>query len=193
VYSARRRRTGPVYFKVPLDTSLFANEALVVTELAALFPDDVPTPLAVDSDRRFLVLRDSGPVVGWSAPIETREDVLRAAARLQIRSAVHVDRLLAAGCLDRRLNWLADQATNWPTEVDLSRWLRSDEVAELRSASPRLAQMCAQLASLPVPHTIVHGDLHLGNVVDEAADREFGTATTRFLRSMVEALRTRAA
>jgi hypothetical protein len=156
--------SGAVFFKVALDTPLFANEASVVTELAALFPDEVPTPLAIDRGRRFLVLAHAGPVVGWGAPIEIREDVMRAAARLQIRSAPHVGRLLAAGCLDRRLDWLATKSTEWLTEVDLSHWLSTDEIAELRSAGLRLSDMCAELASLPVPQTIVHGDLHLGNV-----------------------------
>jgi hypothetical protein len=156
--------SGPVYFKRALDTPLFANEGPVVAELAALFPADVPKPLAVDPDRRFLVLADAGPIVGWDASIETREEVMRAAARLQIRSAPHVDRLLAAGCIDRRLDWLAVQAIRWPDEVDLSPWLSFDDVALVRSAGRRLAQMCAELAALPVPHTIVQGDLHLGNV-----------------------------
>ncbi len=156
--------SGAVFFKVALDTPLFANEASVVAELATLFPGEIPSLLAADPDRRFLVLADAGPVVGWSAPIEIREDVMRAVARLQIRSAPHVGRLLAAGCNDRRLDWLAAQSSEWLTEVDLSRWLPADEIAELRSAEPRLSEMCADLASLPVPHTIVHGDLHLGNV-----------------------------
>ncbi len=156
--------SGPVFFKTALDTPLFANEASVVAELAALFPGEVPTPLAVDLDRRLLVLEDAGQVVGWRAPVETREDVMRAVAQLQIRSASHVERLLAAGCIDRRLDWLAEQTTSWSTQVDLSRWLSADEVAELRSAERRLAEICAELASLPVPHTIVQGDLHLGNI-----------------------------
>jgi hypothetical protein len=33
----------PVYFKVALDTPLFANEGPVVAELAVLFPGEVPT------------------------------------------------------------------------------------------------------------------------------------------------------
>ena len=155
---------GLMYFKTWLDTPLFAPEGSVVTELARLFPDEIPTPVAVDLDRRYLVVRDAGPIVGWHAPIETREEVIRAAARMQKRSAPHVDRLLAAGCLDRRLDWLAERASSWLSEVDLSRWLPAEDVAQLRSAGERLAGMCAELAALPVPHTIVHGDLHFGNV-----------------------------
>ena len=120
---------GPVYLKVALDTPLFANESLVVAELDALFPGTVPKPVAVDRDRRFLALRDAGPVVGWQAPIDSREEFVRAAAQLHIRSVPHIDRLLAAGCLDRRLDWLADQSTGWLARVDLSRWLSADEIA----------------------------------------------------------------
>jgi hypothetical protein len=153
---------GLVYFKTWLDTELFANEASVVTELATLFPSEIPPPMALD--RRYLVVRDAGPIVGWQASIETREEVIRAAARIQKRSAPHVDRLLAAGCLDRRLDWLAEQATSWLSEVDLSKWLPAEDVAQLRSAGGRLADLCADLAALPIPHTIVHGDFHFGNV-----------------------------
>ena len=155
---------GLVYFKTWLDTELFANEASVVTELARLFPDEIPTPMAADLDRRYLVIRDAGPIVGSQAPIGTREEVICAVARMQKRSAPHVDRLLAAGCLDRRLDWLAEQASSWLSEVDLARWLPAEDVTQLRSAAGRLASMCAELAALPVPDTIVHGDLHFGNV-----------------------------
>ena len=155
---------GPVYFKAALDTALFANEGPVVAELDALFPGTVPKPLAVDPDRRFLALRDAGPVVGWQAPVDSREKSYGVAAHLHIQSAPHIDRLLAAGCLDRRLDSLADQATGWPAQVDLSRWLFADEIADLHSGGQRLARMCTELAALPIPATIVHGDLHLGNV-----------------------------
>jgi aminoglycoside phosphotransferase (APT) family kinase protein len=67
-------------------------------------------------------------------------------------------RLLEAGCLDRRLPWLADQAERWLPAVeetgrlpgiDAATWLSQDELAELGAA---------------VPPSLVHGDLHLGNV-----------------------------
>jgi hypothetical protein len=54
-----------------------------------------------------MALADFGPEVGWDAPVAVREDVLGTFARLQIQAASQVDRLLGAGCLDRRLPWLA--------------------------------------------------------------------------------------
>jgi hypothetical protein len=124
---------GDVWFKASRDSPLFVNEAVLTRELAGLFPDHVPAPLAVDA----------------------------------------VDRLLGAGCLDRRLAWLSAQAEGWLPAVqetgrlagiDAATWLSADEVAELAAAGPRLAAMCGELAAFAVPATLLHGDLHLSNV-----------------------------
>ncbi|HVQ96595.1 MAG TPA: aminoglycoside phosphotransferase family protein, partial [Mycobacteriales bacterium] len=155
---------GDVYFKATLRLPLFANEGRVMAALAELFPADIPAPLAVDPERRWMLLPDLGPEVGWNAPIEVLEQVLRAFAGLQIRSVGSLDRLLAAGCLDRTPQWLARQATEWPATVDLSRWLSAGEAAELTAAATGLASACAALAGQPLPSTLGHGDMHLGNV-----------------------------
>jgi hypothetical protein len=155
---------GDVYFKATTQLPLFVDEGAVMVVLAELFPAEVPAPLAVDRRRGWMLLPDVGPEIGWSAPVEVREDVVRAFARLQIRSAGSVDRLLQAGCLDRRPQWLARQATQWPATVDLSRWLSAAEVAELTACVAGLAAASAALADQPVPATLGHGDMHLGNV-----------------------------
>ena len=165
--------SGDVWFKASRDLPLFVNEAVLIRELAGLFPGHVPAPLAVDAERRWMALADFGPEVGWDAPAADREDVLATFARLQIQAASQVDRLLAAGCLDRRLPWLAAQAERWLPAVDetgrlpgidAATWLSAGEAAELAAAGPRLAAMCGELAAAAVPATLLHGDLHLGNV-----------------------------
>ena len=88
---------GDVWFKASRDSPLFVNEAVLTRELAGLFPDHVPAPVAVDAERRWMALRDFGAELGWDAPVEVREDVLRTFARLQVRAAPQVDRLLGAG------------------------------------------------------------------------------------------------
>jgi hypothetical protein len=164
---------GDVYFKAMRESPPFVNEGVVMRALAELFPDHVPAPLAVDAERRWLVLADFGQALGWEAPVEVREEVLRTFARVQIQAAAHVDRLLGAGCLDRRLGWLAAQAERWLPAIDetgrlpgidQATWLSADEVAELRAAGPQLAAMCGELAASAIPPTLVHGDLHLSNV-----------------------------
>lgn len=155
---------GDVYFKATAQSPLFVNEGPVMAALADLFAGDVPAPLALDASRRWMLLPDFGPELGWQAPVEVLEEVLRAFARLQIRSAGSIDRLLSVGCFDRTPRWLAGQATGWLASTDLSRWLSSAQAAKLRAAGPDLALRCAELAELPVPCTIGHGDMHLGNV-----------------------------
>ena len=164
---------GDVYFKAVPDSPLFVNEAVVTGELAALFPNHVPAPLAVDAGRRWMALADFGAELGWNTPVAVREDVLRTFARLQIQAASQIDRLLGAGCLDRRLPWLAAQAERWFPAIgetgrlpgiDAATWLSADEMAELCTAGPQVAAICDQLAAYAIPPSLVHGDLHLGNV-----------------------------
>ncbi|HYN18704.1 MAG TPA: hypothetical protein VEY96_11525, partial [Actinomycetes bacterium] len=104
---------GDVWFKANLAAPLFVDEGTVMGTLARLFPDRVPAPLAVDAGRGWMVLADFGEEVGWGAPVGVVEEVARAHARMQVEAAAHVDRLLAAGCHDRRLDRLAAEAEAW--------------------------------------------------------------------------------
>ena len=169
---------GDVYLKAVPDAPLFANEGVVMGALAGLFPDHVPVPLAVDAGRRWTALADFGGELGedehgWDVPFQVRKEVTRTFARMQVQAAPHVERLLAAGLLDRGLGWLAAQAEGWLPEVDATgrlpgidaaTWLSTEEAAELRAAVPRLVAMCGELAGYAVPPSLVHGDLHLANV-----------------------------
>jgi Ser/Thr protein kinase RdoA (MazF antagonist) len=119
---------------------------------------------------------------GGEAPVEVREDVLRTFARMQVQAAPHVDRLLGAGCLDRRLTRLAAQAEAWLPAVDETgrlpgidpaTWLSAAETAELRAAVPTLTARCRALAAYAIPPSIVHGDLHLANVATGARGHRF--------------------
>jgi aminoglycoside phosphotransferase (APT) family kinase protein len=166
---------GDVWFKTNIASPLFVNEGVVMRALAELFPDRVPAPLAVDSERGWMVLAGFGGRVGWDASLEAVEEVARSFARMQVEAAGHVDRLLAAGCHDRRLDRLAARAAAWLPEVgadgrlpamDAATWLSGDEAAALAAAVPRIHACCQELAGLAVPPSLVHGDLHLGNVAE---------------------------
>jgi hypothetical protein len=164
---------GDVYLKASVDSPLFGDEGAMTALLAELYPDSVPAPPAVDRDRRLTLLADFGEVIGWNAPADIRDEALRAFARIQVDATAHTGRLLAAGFLDRRLDWLAAEARAWLPEIeatgrlpsiDASTWLSPEEMAEVRDAGPRLAELCAELATFAIPPSLVHGDLHLGNV-----------------------------
>jgi Phosphotransferase enzyme family len=169
-----RARTagGAVFFKATADFPLFVDEGRVMRGLAQR-SRHVPRPLAVDSTRRWMLLDDVGPVVGWDAPLEERELVHRLFARVQVESTARVGELFALGCIDRRPEWLARQATELLADDASLAGLETAEVARLRSLAPALVAMCERLAAGPVPDALVHGDLHLSNVARRDGDYLF--------------------
>src|SRR5262249_40085732 len=113
-------RSGPVYFKASMVSPLFANEGPMMRLLSSWFPDLVPRPLAIDEERRWLLLDDLGDEVGWDAPHDDQVALIRAIAQMQIDSIPYTPEILAAGAIDRRLAWLADQAGVWLTFTRLT-------------------------------------------------------------------------
>ena len=154
---------GMVYFKASADMPLFVNEALVTRALSSLFLEFVPAPLAIDVRRDWLALPDFGEEVSSDAPLDVKIVVFRRFAQLQMASVEHVDRLLEAGCIDRRLDWLAREQKEWFTGPLARRLLSANEFSQLQSCSAWLPTLCADLASFGIPDALLHGDMHLGN------------------------------
>jgi Phosphotransferase enzyme family len=157
---------GAVFFKATAALPLFVVEGRVMQGLARLHPKNVPEPVAVDRSRRWLLLDDVGPALGWSAPVEQRMAALSVFGHLQVASAKQVDALLAMGCVDRRPEWLARETRKLLADENAIAGLEADELARLRALEPRLVALCQHIARGPVPSTVVHGDLHLGNVAE---------------------------
>jgi hypothetical protein len=155
---------GDVYIKANIGAPLFVNEAAVVPELARIFPEHVPAPVAVHAGRGWLAVADFGAEVGWTAPIEVRQDVVRHFARLQIASVPHLARLSAAGCIDRRPPWLAAQLPAWFAADQVRHWVTAAAAARLEAAIPRLAELASDLDGHGLPATLAHGDMHMDNV-----------------------------
>lgn len=153
-----------VYFKAVADLPLFVNEAQVVATLAALFPEHLLTPLAIDAGRDWLLLPAVDEIVGWGGKLAQRQGFLRQFARLQTTAVAHVPQLLAAGCLDRRPAVLAGQIIPLLEAVLPQTDLSDDEKEQLWALVPRLQAICHELAAEAVPATLLHGDLHGGNV-----------------------------
>lgn len=161
----RVRTDGPVlYLKVPARLPLFVEEGVVTAALAELFPGHVPAPLAVEPEEGWFLLADLGEPVGWDAPLDARIEMVRRFAMLQRRGVALVERLLAAGCLDRRLDVLESQLGPLLAAPTAVARLEPKEVEELRAREPQLVEACRRLAAIGLPDTLVHGDLHLGNV-----------------------------
>lgn len=161
---------GPFYFKTVADLPLFVNEARTVSKLAQLYPRHVAAPLAVDRERDWMLLPELTEMVGWGAPLAQRQAFLQQFGQLQVTAVAHVDELLAAGCLDRRLVWLAAQIEPLITAEFVQPYLTAEEQAQLQAFIPRLQTLCGELAAFGIPETLVHGDLHGGNVAVQGDD-----------------------
>jgi len=154
---------GRVYFKATARLPLFVNEGIVTRALAVMLPRRVPAPISVDPDRRWMLLDDFGPVVGWKADLETRTAVLSTFARMQLETTSRQDELLALGALDRRPVWLASEIRSLLRSPE-PLGLEDDERERLSALEPRFVESCERLAAGAVPDALVHGDLHLSNV-----------------------------
>ena len=155
---------GRVYLKATVRAPLFADEVAVTPALARLFPGRVPAPLAADRERGLLALEDVGEEVGWEAPPEDWEGLVREFGRLQRASVPYAAELRAAGCGDRSLEWLAGQLPVWFDAGLLGRFAPPEVAGRLAAAVPRLVEVCAELAAHGVPTALLHGDMHPGNV-----------------------------
>lgn len=151
--------TARLYFKA--SPAYFVNEAVVTALLAAHFPRRVPEVLALDAERGWMLLEDLGNEPADGLPVEDRIGALIAIAELHIASRPHVDALLQGGCLDRRPAVLLDQIAALAADPTVP--LPTDLSEQFQLAVPRLQELCAELASSPIPATLVHGDLHAGN------------------------------
>ena len=154
---------GTAFFKATARSPLFVDEGTVTRGLAAMFPGRVPRPIAVEPERRWMLLDDFGPVVGWKADLETRVAVLAAFGRVQREAASRQDELLALGVLDRRPAWLASEIESLLSSPE-ALGLDDAEAKELAERASWFGEACERLAAGAVPDSLVHGDLHLANV-----------------------------
>ena len=117
--------------------SLFRHEPAVSAALAREHPGAVPDVVATDNARGWILTRE---LRGGYARGESACDGLRTAARIHRAWAERADELRSLGCHDRGLG-------------------------DLRAEAPKLAPLCDRLADYGIADSIVHGDLHHGNIL----------------------------
>lgn len=175
-----RTSAGPIFFKATAPT--LANDPAITSHLAGLAPDLVLRPLAIDADRRWMLLPRGGRRLrGLPAEALLRhwERLLPRYATLQ-RDTLGTDAtLLALGALDRRPSRLAEQlraflASPAKTRVGRRDGLTAEEVDRLVRLLPAIAERADQIEAAGGGHSIQHDDLHDGNVfIGSGGDRIF--------------------
>ena len=157
-----RTAAGTVYFKaVP---PLFAAEPAITRGLAERFPGHVPAVLAVDLARSWMLIEDVGEPIDGKADEPMRERLLRVLGGMQCAMVGRADELFALGCADRRLHLVDAQIEMLLAEAGPISGASPAAVVELRAHAPLVRALAAELADAGIPPTIVHGDLHTGNV-----------------------------
>jgi phosphotransferase family enzyme len=145
-----------------------AFEVAVVETLAARRPDLVPTLLAADLERGWMLQGDGGTrlreILEETHDFDVWEKVLPLYAELQIDMAVDRERLLAAGVPDRLLASLPGQFEEVLTDPAALETLTEDERRRLAALAPSVGVDCRELAEYGLPETIQHDDLHDGQV-----------------------------
>jgi len=162
---------GPVWLKETCAANGF--EAGLYEILRAVAPNRVLDPIAVDTDRGFLLLPDGGAPVGWDLPpddlVAILVDVLPRYATLQRELAPHVDRMLAAGVTDMRPEIMPTRFAEAVSAVG--------GLPEVEAHEPEFRDWCARLAESAAPASLDHNDLHPANILlDDPADPD----TVRF-------------
>ncbi|MGB5595627.1 MAG: phosphotransferase [Crocosphaera sp.] len=156
--------SGNIYLKEASRLPLFCDEPVVTAELANLFPEHFPTVLSIEPQRHWMLLADFGQPIGRNTPIKLKKDIYRLFAQIQIQSVQHLETLLSLGCLDRRLNRLEAQIDVLFKDEKALSPLKAAEIKQLQALAPQLKNLTKKLAGYHIPQTLVHGDLHLGNV-----------------------------
>jgi fructosamine-3-kinase len=154
---------GEVWFKAAPPMALFCDEGRVVRALSERLPGRVPQVLAHDAERRWSLLESFG-----SHSVDHDDDaqqrrVARSFAALQLETAPWAVDLLDVGAVDRRRAVLERQLPRLLEAEEVS-LLSDEERAAMPGLIPRALAALEELSAFGLPETLVHGDLHLGNV-----------------------------
>ncbi len=155
---------GDVYLKVANAWPLSAHEPLVMQTLADWYPQQIPAPLTIDIDRRWMLLRDFGPALRGNPDLGAWEVALQAYVPLQRDAVERLDTLWALGCADRRLETLPAWVDFLVSDAETLALIEPHEADRLIALEPHFKKLAAKLSDYRLPSTLVHGDLHPGNI-----------------------------
>lgn len=166
-----RLRTTDAEFYLKALPHAGAAEPRLTRRLAELYPSWMPTVLAAEPDRHWLLMKASpGPALMDVHDLSRWEQAAEGCARIQLDCVGRAAELLALGCPERPLEWLeaeidpllGDTAAMQPPDAEA---LTDAEVERLRRRGPELRAMCRELAGYAMPLSLEHGDLWGVNVI----------------------------
>jgi len=163
---------GMLFFKATAGETIY--EIALTQKLAEWVPDCMPEPVAVDTERGWMLMRDGGEQLRASIRptqnVKPWEPVITRYAEVQIGLAEHVDEILALGIPDRRLAALPPLYSQLLADtdslmIDQEKGLTSADFQQLQDLTARFIQLSTHLASFGIPESLNHGDFHDGNIL----------------------------
>jgi len=145
----------------------FHAEPALTRLVGELLPEHSPRVIATDDDHGWTLLEEMPGADEDAAPTGLGPATARVAAALQLRSLEHLDRIEAAGVPLRDLTSTRrefDEILTSSVELDQ---LTHDDLDAARAMRDDVHALLAELDGLGIPDTLVHGDLHTGNVADD--------------------------
>jgi aminoglycoside phosphotransferase (APT) family kinase protein len=142
----------------------FHAEPALTRLVAEMDPEHAPRPIALDEHRAWLLMEHFPGADDDRAPGPA---AARVAATLHLRALDHLAEVEAAGVPVRDLATTLrqfDEVLEAGVELDQ---LSADELAAARATRGEVHAVLEELAGLGIPHTLVHGDLHIGNVAHQ--------------------------
>jgi len=160
---------GQIYFKAGYAKP--PGEVRLTDFLVQKWPDLVPTPLAVDEDLNWMVMRDFGMKKENRAKPEHYADFAGVLAKFQIEAMECSDEWSELACPVMDLEFLGDaqgRAGELFDQVEPSlsggrRALDESEMSRLREAIDRARTSCVELAAYEIPNSLAHLDYRPDN------------------------------
>ena len=159
---------GPVWLKAPGSGTV--SEVPLYAILARVVPEHVLVPLAIDTDRGWVLLPDGGPTLGArNSPRESLVGALAVYGRMQRALEPHVEEMLAGGVADMRPAAMPERLEE-ALAVVAAHPDGGDLHERLAAERPRILAWFDELAASPIPASLDHNDLHMFNVLGAGGD-----------------------
>lgn len=167
---------GHLYFKATYARP--PAEVAVVQELGRRWPRHVPTVVAADASRRWMLMEDFGPRELSKMPFARWPAALRLFGRIQRECSARLSAWWDVGCPDRRMEDLVARLEPLFSDPLLSEAeppyrLNGGDLLRLRAGRDRWAEELLELGASPIPDSIVQQDFRAGNVVVRGPDIVF--------------------
>lgn len=159
----------------------FAVEPRLTRALYRDFPAGITPVVAIHPTEPWMLMRPfAGIRLEESREPGDWERAIQLLARIQTHRAGHPEELLQMGCPDRQIHLLPGEFITalewmqtcgpWSEEWNDRRnndGLKEEQAVRLRELLPEVQRLCEELGACGVPETLLHGDLHAGNVMVE--------------------------